>query len=270
MQSKKTEFDEAGIAILAVSADAPEDLRENLLPKGITFPLLSDPELTAIDAYGLRHEGGNPFGGDIARPALFFIDAKGQIVEHLLTDNWRVRPTPGFILEKALTIGDLLRTALLPLRDRSVFRHLFLTEEMVGEEGCHGLLNSRAKSLAVATLLHGQENSRDSGFLQRFLECDGLRIRNQHISRSVNDQRRLVVGRNPVQRCGTLCLFRMILQRATHEQTLGRVGGIMVDATRVIPHRQKIRRTKEIDDAGYLGRFRDVVADRSLEFLDAV
>ena len=61
---------------------------------------LIDPELAAIDAYGLRHVGGNPFGGDISRPAVFLIDEEGRIVEKMLTENWRVRPTPEMIREK--------------------------------------------------------------------------------------------------------------------------------------------------------------------------
>ena len=72
-----------------------------MLPKGFTFPLLADPELVAIDAYGLRHEGGNPMsGGNISRPALLIIDESGKVVERMLTENWRVRPTPEMILEK--------------------------------------------------------------------------------------------------------------------------------------------------------------------------
>lgn len=101
MQTAIEEFDSGNIAVLAISSNTGEELRENLLPKGITFPLLADPGLDAIGAYGLRHEGGNPMnGGDIARPAIILVDETGKIVEAMLTENWRVRPTPGMILEK--------------------------------------------------------------------------------------------------------------------------------------------------------------------------
>lgn len=92
------ELRENGIEVVAISADTPEELRTKVLSKGVTFPLLADPELTAIDAYGLRHPGGNPFGGDIARPAVFLIDEEGSIVAKLLPENWRVRPTPEVLL----------------------------------------------------------------------------------------------------------------------------------------------------------------------------
>ena len=98
MQAHLAKFEEANIAVLAISADSPTDLEEKLLPKGIRFPLLSDTELKAIDAYGLRHENGNPFGGDISRPAVILIDEEGRIVKKMLTENWRIRPTAEMIL----------------------------------------------------------------------------------------------------------------------------------------------------------------------------
>jgi peroxiredoxin len=60
--------------------------------------VLSDPDLTAIDAYGLRHEGGMP-GNDIARPATIIIDGDGNVVWRDITENWRVRPRPDELLE---------------------------------------------------------------------------------------------------------------------------------------------------------------------------
>lgn len=80
-----------------------------MIPKGFTFPLLADPELEVIDSFGLRHVAGYPTGGDIARPAILVIDEQGMIIEKLLTDNWRVRPTPEMlfeILDSAKTNGD--------------------------------------------------------------------------------------------------------------------------------------------------------------------
>ena len=101
MQTQLDQFEAANTVVIGISANTEKELAEKLLPKGITYPLLADPELKAIDAYGLRHEKGDPMsGGDIARPALFIIDQNGRIVEKMLTENWRVRPTPEMILGK--------------------------------------------------------------------------------------------------------------------------------------------------------------------------
>ncbi len=100
MQTIQAELEAThGVQILGVCADAPDTLATKLGKKGFTFPLLGDPELKAISAYGLRHEGGNPLGGDIARPALVLIDEAGKIRFRWLTDNWRVRPVASDILE---------------------------------------------------------------------------------------------------------------------------------------------------------------------------
>lgn len=66
----------------------------------LDFALLSDPELKAIDAYGVRHAAGGMGGVDIARPALFVLDRKGRIVWKNLTENWRVRVRPDEVLRR--------------------------------------------------------------------------------------------------------------------------------------------------------------------------
>lgn len=71
---------------------------EKLASAGIEYPLLADPDLVAIDAYGVRHPGG--MGHDIARPATFLIDRRGRIAWRDLTDNWRVRLRPERVLEQ--------------------------------------------------------------------------------------------------------------------------------------------------------------------------
>ena len=64
----------------------------------IEFALLSDAELKTIDAYGLRHDEGG-FEGDIARPATLIVDGDGHVAWRHLTDDWRIRPRPGELLE---------------------------------------------------------------------------------------------------------------------------------------------------------------------------
>jgi len=71
---------------------------------GFTFPILSDTELAAIDAFGVRHPGGSIEGGDIARPADFVLDRDGRVVWRNIPDNWRVRTRPEEILERLRAI----------------------------------------------------------------------------------------------------------------------------------------------------------------------
>ena len=84
-----------------MSVDAAEATRDKL-SGDIGYLLLADPELAAIDAYGVRHPGG--MGHDIARPATFLIDREGRVVWRDLTDNWRVRVRPERVLEQLKAI----------------------------------------------------------------------------------------------------------------------------------------------------------------------
>lgn len=71
---------------------------------GITFPVLSDPDLTAIKAYDLVHAGQGEDGRDIARPAEFLLDSSGTVRWVNLTENYWVRARPEKILEAASTL----------------------------------------------------------------------------------------------------------------------------------------------------------------------
>ena len=65
---------------------------------GVAFPILSDPDLAVIDAYGLRHPGAGPDGHDVAHSASVLIDAAGVVRWRSITDNVRVRPLPETVL----------------------------------------------------------------------------------------------------------------------------------------------------------------------------
>lgn len=65
---------------------------------GLSYRLLSDPQLQAIDAYGLRHAGAGTDGQDIARPATFVIDEEGIIRWRNLTESYSQRPKADDVL----------------------------------------------------------------------------------------------------------------------------------------------------------------------------
>ena len=91
MQSRLDEFTKANSVILAVAADKVEDNAKLVKGENLKIAILADPELNAIDAYGLRHKGASIDGGDISRPAIFVIDEKGIVRHSFFPDNWRVR-----------------------------------------------------------------------------------------------------------------------------------------------------------------------------------
>ena len=98
MQSRIQDFEALDTVVMAISVDSVDKNREIAASHCPDILLLSDPGLAAVDAYGLRHVGAG-LDGDIARPATFVIDRRGQIAWRDLTENWRVRPRPDRILE---------------------------------------------------------------------------------------------------------------------------------------------------------------------------
>lgn len=68
--------------ILACSADAPETMAKFAAKQRIPFPLLSDPEFQAIEAYGARRMKmflGKSFLGIVR--STYLIDPQGQLVK---------------------------------------------------------------------------------------------------------------------------------------------------------------------------------------------
>lgn len=99
MQSRLNDIKNLNAVVFAISVDSPEDSKKVVEANNLGFPILSDPDLKAIDAFGLRHEGAG-MGKDVARPAVIIIDKEGKIAWKSLTDNWRVRVRPETVLEQ--------------------------------------------------------------------------------------------------------------------------------------------------------------------------
>jgi peroxiredoxin len=72
---------------------------------GLEYPILADPELRTIDAYGLRHAGAGPDRADIARPASILVDGAGIVRWTDVTENYRIRPTPAEVLAAIDALG---------------------------------------------------------------------------------------------------------------------------------------------------------------------
>lgn len=99
------EFSKRGIRVVGVSVDPLEVSRTLGEKAGLTFPLLSDPEMKVIRPYDLLHIRGGPKGVNIARPAEFLIDPTGTVRWVNLTDDIRVRARGDEVLRAADRLG---------------------------------------------------------------------------------------------------------------------------------------------------------------------
>jgi peroxiredoxin len=98
-------FRRRGCAVAAVVVDDRATNATLARQAALEFPILSDPALEIVDAYGLRHAGGGPDGRDIAHSASVLIDGAGVVRWTYVTRNVRVRPTPADVLGAIDALG---------------------------------------------------------------------------------------------------------------------------------------------------------------------
>ena len=98
-------FNEAGIRVVGISVDKPEETREYMIQKaGYTFTFLSDPKLETIRRYDLVHAEELASGKDISRPAEFLLDSSGTIRWRMITENFFRIARPEQVLEAAKSL----------------------------------------------------------------------------------------------------------------------------------------------------------------------
>jgi len=101
LQSRLEEIRETDARVLSVCVDSVETNAKVVENLDLDFPILSDPDLKVIKAFGLLHKGGYAReGADVARPAVFVLDQQGVVRWRHLTDNWRKRVRPEVVLEQ--------------------------------------------------------------------------------------------------------------------------------------------------------------------------
>ena len=101
MEERLTEFERAGVRVVAISVDPPETSRDLARKAQYTFPILSDRDVAVIRRYDLEHKGAGIGGQSIARPAEFLIDRNGVVRWRNLAEDYRVRARPEIMLEQA-------------------------------------------------------------------------------------------------------------------------------------------------------------------------
>jgi peroxiredoxin len=99
LQLSIDEIRKRGVTLAAVVVDPVETNETLARDAGLEFPILSDPDMRLIDAYGLRHRAGHD-GNDIALSASILIDGEGIVRWASVSENVRVRPTPREVLAR--------------------------------------------------------------------------------------------------------------------------------------------------------------------------
>ena len=101
MESQVKRFRKRGLEVAALSYDSVEVLKDFSTRKGITFPLLSDPDSKVIRAFGLLNEFDYPKGHmahGVPFPGTFVTDASGMIVSRHFDREYQERRTAAGLL----------------------------------------------------------------------------------------------------------------------------------------------------------------------------
>ena len=106
LQADAEKIGAAKIRLVGISYDSPEILKGFTEEHKISFPLLSDPESKAIDAYKLRNkdvrQGSRQDG--IPHPVTVLVDKEGVVRAKLAYDGYRKRHTTEELLAAAESI----------------------------------------------------------------------------------------------------------------------------------------------------------------------
>jgi peroxiredoxin len=106
LQEHRSEFDAAGIAIVALTYDPPE-LQQQFVDKfNIGYPLLSDVNAETVSALGILNTDYEP-GDDaygIPHPGIFVIRPDGSIAGKLFVEEYVKRVEASAVLAHALKL----------------------------------------------------------------------------------------------------------------------------------------------------------------------
>ncbi len=101
LQRHLTEFEDASVAVYAVSYDAPEVLAAFAEEFGITYPLLSDTDSSVIRRFGILNTLVRPdeavYG--IPYPGSYLTDEAGVVTEKSFYRQYRIRPATRSLLK---------------------------------------------------------------------------------------------------------------------------------------------------------------------------
>ena len=98
LQTRVDDIRAAGGEVLAISVDPPDKSAEIAEAYGLSYSVLSDPDLKVIDAYGVRHPDGG-IEGHVQKTVRRLIAAK-DLGCHRISGQIRVSATDRITYEK--------------------------------------------------------------------------------------------------------------------------------------------------------------------------
>lgn len=94
LQQAKREFEAKGIRVASITYDSQAILKSFADRKGITYPMLSDPQSQIIRAFGILNPEGMGFAAGIPYPGMYYINPDGLIRRRFFEAQYSDRFTP--------------------------------------------------------------------------------------------------------------------------------------------------------------------------------
>jgi peroxiredoxin len=104
LQRDLKSIEDAGVQLIGISYDSPAVLKTFSDRAKITFPLLSDPESTTIEAYHIRNEAAKAKAEGVPNPGTFILDQAGVIRAKLFLEGYRQRHTTEALIMAAMAV----------------------------------------------------------------------------------------------------------------------------------------------------------------------
>jgi len=106
LQENLDSFEEAGIAVVAMTYDAPELQQTFIDAQGITYPFLSDIDASSVqtlDILNTKYQpGDNAYG--IPYPGVFVVNANMEIVGKIFVEAYSTRVDAAGVLAYAKSV----------------------------------------------------------------------------------------------------------------------------------------------------------------------
>jgi hypothetical protein len=100
LQAQQQEFRKRGLNVAAISYDSVAVLKDFATRRGITFPLLSDPDSRVIRAFGIFNESApkDSFVYGVPNPGTYILDAAGVVTAKYFEEDYKERVTASDVL----------------------------------------------------------------------------------------------------------------------------------------------------------------------------
>lgn len=101
MADHTRDLTDADAQVLAISVDLPYTLKHFKQEKGLTFPVLSDFDRAAIEAYGVVDRNFGGYTSGVAQRSVFIVDPDGRISWKWVSDAQSDHPEYDEVLQAA-------------------------------------------------------------------------------------------------------------------------------------------------------------------------